>query len=125
MMVNYLLMQERVTEAVDLFRGIQPVQPKSEYGEAQLQEDYIRAYLDFYECGKTGSLEFREARAIVGKYLSYPVLHWRKLFREIDEQLKEIDAAYMAPKEGREEVKLDNFEDDEGERKRKTVKMEP
>ena len=124
-MVNYLLMQERVTEAVDLFRGIQPVQPKSEYGEAQLQEDYIRAYLDFYECGKTGSLEFREARAIVGKYLSYPVLHWRKLFREIDEQLKEIDAAYMAPKEGREEVKLDNFEDDEGERKRKTVKMEP
>lgn len=49
---------------------------------------------------------------------------WRNLFKEISEQLKEIDESYK-PAGGKEEVKFDNFEDTEQERKRKQVKMEP
>jgi hypothetical protein len=46
------------------------------------------------------------------------------LFKEIAEQLKEIDESYK-PQQKKEEVKFDNFEDTEHERKRKQVKMEP
>ncbi len=83
--------------------------------------------MDFYICGKSGSLEFKDARAIVGKYINYPVLHWRSLFKEIAEQLKEIDESYKpkAQEEEKKKEKLDNFEDNEYERKRKQVRMEP
>lgn len=83
--------------------------------------------MDFFICGKSGSLEFKDARAIVGKYISYPVLHWRSLFKEIAEQLKEIDESYKpkAQEEEKKSEKLDNFEDNEYERKRKQVRMEP
>ena len=57
MFVNYLLMQERISEAVSEFVKITDI--NDIYGDAQLQYDYIKAYLDFYQCGQTGSLEFR------------------------------------------------------------------
>lgn len=86
MFVNYLLMQERVTEAVAEFAKIRdPEDLNDPRGDARLQYDYIKAYLDFFICGKNGSLEFKDARAIVGKYINYPVLHWRTLFKEIAE----------------------------------------
>jgi len=72
MFVNYLLMQERVTEAVSEFRKIADL--SDIYGEAQLQHDYIKAYLDFYECGRVGSLDFAHAREVVARYKAYPVL---------------------------------------------------
>lgn len=51
---------------------------------------------------------------------------WRVLFKEILEQLKEIDESYRPAEERKkEDVKFDNFEDTENERKRKQVKMEP
>lgn len=56
MFVNYLLMQERVNEAVSEFKKITDL--SDIYGDAQIQYDYIKAYLDFYECGKAGNLEF-------------------------------------------------------------------
>ena len=74
MFVNYLLMQERVTEAVTEFKKIQDKDFGDAYGDARIQYDYIKAYLDFYVCGKSGSLDFTDARAIVTKYTSYPVL---------------------------------------------------
>lgn len=72
MFVNYLLMQERVSEAVIEFKKIEGLSDM--FGEAQIQYDYIKAYLDFYECGKVGSRDFKEARSIVTKYSGYPVL---------------------------------------------------
>ncbi len=53
-----------------------------------------------------------------------PVLHWRKIFRELDEQIKEIDVAYSGLDE---EVKegINNFEDTDKEAREKQVKMEP
>jgi hypothetical protein len=74
MFVNYLLMQERVTEAVEEFKKIRNEDLNDSHGDAQIQYDYIKAYLDFFICGKTGSLEFKDARSIVGKYSNYPVL---------------------------------------------------
>jgi hypothetical protein len=74
MFVNYLLMQERVTEAVAEFNKIKDSDLNDTHGQAQIQYDYIKAYLDFFICGKSGSLEFKDARSIVGKYVNYPVL---------------------------------------------------
>lgn len=68
MFVNYLLMQERVTEAVEEFNKIKDVDFNDQHGDAAIQYDYIKAYLDFFICGKNGSLEFKAARSIVGKY---------------------------------------------------------
>lgn len=39
--------------------------------------------------------------------------------------MKEIDESYRPPSGKKEDVKFDNFEDTEQERKRKQVKMEP
>ncbi len=47
------------------------------------------------------------------------------MFKEIAEQLKEIDESYKPGAQMKEDVKLDNFEDTEQERKRKQVRMEP
>lgn len=77
MFVNYLIMQERITEAVTEFAKIKEetdLQGDGGYGDARIQYDYIKAYLDFYVCGKEGSIAFPAARAIVGKYINYPVL---------------------------------------------------
>jgi len=73
--------------------------------------DYINAYLDFYICGATGSFAFSKARKIAAKYKDYPILHWRKLFRAIGEQLNEIDACREMQEVLEEEVKVDNFKD--------------
>lgn len=70
--VSYLLMQERIKEAIQEFRKIKDL--NIERGAAQLQYDYILAYLDFYECGRDGNTEFKDAREVVAKYQNYPVL---------------------------------------------------
>jgi hypothetical protein len=52
--------------------------------EAELQYDYLTAYLDFFTpSGPT------VAGPIAAKYLNHPVVKKRKLFEEIDRQLKE------------------------------------
>eukprot|EP00347_Sterkiella_histriomuscorum_P021579 403333486 len=122
MFVNYLLMQERVTEAIKEFRKIDSLDIAR--GAAQIQYDYLLAYLDFYECGRSGSTEFKDARSVVEKYSTYPVLHWRKLFKEMKDQLQEIDEA-NGPVQDLKQVKTDNFEEDDRQRKRKQVKVEP
>ncbi len=47
------------------------------------------------------------------------------MFKEISEQLKEIDESYKKPTGEEAKLSFDNFEDTEHERKRKQVKMEP
>ncbi len=53
----------------------------------QLQYDYFAAYIDFV----IGYPKFSIAKEICQKYLTYPVLSWRKLFIEISEQLEEAE----------------------------------
>ena len=78
-MAYYLLLQDRIDEAIKLFQNIDRDAIKEEGNECRLQYDYFAAYLDFY----TGYPDFRVARSICEDYLDYPVLAWRKLFIEI------------------------------------------
>ena len=78
--VYYMLLQDRVAEALDLFAQIDP---KGETLRAQY--DYCSAYLDFY----TGDLP--RARATALTYADYPVERWRNTFATIRAQLDEAE----------------------------------
>ncbi|CAD8122849.1 unnamed protein product [Paramecium sonneborni] len=80
----YLLLQERIPEAIQVFSSIQL--PLND-GNSELQYDYFQAYFDFYQ----GYPNFQEARRICEKYLNYPVIYWRNLFYEIANLLTEFD----------------------------------
>ena len=84
--VYYLLLQDRVDDAINTFRKIDHKEIATTH-QQQLQYDYLSAYLDFY----TGYPKFSAAREVVERYLSYPILSWRRLFVEIANQLAEYD----------------------------------
>jgi len=105
-LIHYLILQDRVTEAIQRFNKIKE-RPKE---TLKLQYDYTAAYLDFY----TGAPEFKKAREIVAEYIKYPVLSWRLLFADIDQQLKEYDGVVIDEK----------MEIDEEERKERSQKKE-
>ena len=75
----YLLLQDRVEEAILHFAQVNPTNLAS-----QLQYDYLTAYLTFY------SDDQQLARDMADKYADYPVERWRKAFSNIGTQLDEI-----------------------------------
>ena len=85
-LVYYLFLQDRVDEAIRFFSQInkEDIEMNRQY---RLQYDYFAAYIDFV----IGYPKFSIAKEICQKYLSYPVLSWRKLFIEISEQLEEAE----------------------------------
>jgi hypothetical protein len=83
----FLLLQDRINEAINNFSEIDTEIFKTD-GSLCLQYDYMSAYLDFYTGDDNNYLV---ARNVVEKYKDYPVLHWRFLFDEITDQLKEFD----------------------------------
>ncbi len=76
----YLLLQDRVEEAIAFFGNIDPQKLPT-----RLQHDYFAAYLDFFRD------EPRLARAIASRYEDHPVDRWRKLFANVRAQLDEIE----------------------------------
>lgn len=76
----YLLLQDRVEEAINTFAQINP-----DKVTAKIQYDYCAAYLDFFDNDPT------LARSIVDKYTNYPVDRWRNLFAAMKSQLDEIN----------------------------------
>ncbi|MEZ5978028.1 MAG: hypothetical protein R3F34_07415 [Planctomycetota bacterium] len=76
----YLLLQDRVADALDQFARIDPQRI-----ETRLQYDYLAAYLDFY------TDDHARARGIAERYLDHPVERWRELFREVVAQLDEAE----------------------------------
>ena len=78
----YLLLQDRVEEALDFFGRV-----NAEQLATQLQYDYFAAYLDFYKA------EPKQARQIAAKYADYPVDRWRNAFANIVNQVDEIGKA--------------------------------
>ena len=76
----YLLLQDRVEEAIATFARVNP-----DKVAAKIQYDYCSAYLDFF--GDDPSI----AKSIVDKYTDYPVDRWRNLFAAMKSQLDEID----------------------------------
>jgi hypothetical protein len=84
-LVYYLLLQDRVAEALDHFAQVNPFAL-----ETRLQYDYFQAYLDFY------SDDPEMARGIVAQYVDYPIQHWRAMFAGVADQLKELDGGNPA-----------------------------
>jgi hypothetical protein len=76
----YLLLQDRVEEALNTFSRINPANI-----DMKLQYDYCAAYLDFF------SDEPQAARAIAMKYTNHPVDRWRNTFNTIVQQLDEAE----------------------------------
>ncbi len=78
--VYYLFLQDRVGEALDRLRGVQP-----DSLSTRLQLDYLRCHAEFFE------ERLAEARGIATQYAEYPVDRWRALFAEVNAQLDEIE----------------------------------
>lgn len=106
----YLLLQERVQDALQVFSKVKGEEVEKEK-RLNLQYDYMRAYLDFY----TGGPKFKLAKEIVKQYLNYPIISWRLLFIDIDQQLKEYDGEQI------EELEIDEEERKELAQKKKIV----
>ena len=83
----YLILQERLNEGLGVFSRISSEKEIPVQGSLRLQYDYMAAYLDFF----TGFPEFKVARQIMPKYISYPISRWRMLFLDIQTQLEEYD----------------------------------
>ena len=86
-LVYYLILQDRIKEALNVYGRINADKEIGAEGTLRLQYDYMSAYLDFY----TGGPEFKIARKIVDSYINYPVITWRLMFLDMDQQLKEYD----------------------------------
>ncbi len=76
--VYYLLLQDRVEEALDTFAEVNPDRLAT-----RLQYDYCSAYLDFF------ADDPQKARGIAERYANYPVDRWRDAFRTVLHQLDE------------------------------------
>ena len=76
----YLLLQDRVAEAMDSYARV----AKNEIGES-LQYDYLTAYLSFYTDDQ------QIARDIAERYADYPIDRWRNSFAAIRSQLDELE----------------------------------
>ncbi len=78
-LIYYLLLQDRVAEALAWFETVEPKQLSS-----RLQYDYLQAYLCFY----TQKLE--QAEQIIQSHLDHPVDHWQKRFQAMADMTAEI-----------------------------------
>ena len=76
----YLLLQDRVDEALGFFDQINPRKVAT-----RLQYDYLKACVSFYQ------EDTKEARAIAEKHREHPVDRWRNLFTQVLSQLDEIE----------------------------------
>mmetsp|Transcript_20411 Transcript_20411/g.17738 ORF Transcript_20411/g.17738 Transcript_20411/m.17738 type:complete len:386 (+) Transcript_20411:3508-4665(+) len=107
----YMLLQDRIEEAIIIFKKISQDNIKKTH-EHELQYDYFAAYIDFY----TGYPNFKVAREVCLRYVTYPVLSWRALFIDILNQLAEFD--------GDEMIEDDLIEESEKKKKEKDVNKE-
>jgi len=79
-LVHYLLVQDRVEEAMGQFKQV-----NSANLAERLQYDYCAAYLDFFNDKPAA------ARKIAQKHRAHPVERWRNLFAAVLAQLDEIE----------------------------------
>ncbi|MBC8289694.1 MAG: hypothetical protein H8E37_05190 [Planctomycetes bacterium] len=81
----YLLLQDRVEEAMQFFGEVKPQDLAT-----RIQHDYFTAYLDLY------SDQPDQARVIAAKYSDHPVPRWRNAFSAVAAQLDEIGMPVLA-----------------------------
>lgn len=78
----YMLLQDRVEEALSFFNRVEPTEIPT-----RIQYDYMDAYLAFYLEDTT------RAGEIAARYEGYPVERWDKVFATVRDQLAEIAGA--------------------------------
>lgn len=78
----YLLLQDRIGEALTFFARINPDRIQS-----RMQYDYCSAYLDMFQSNPS------MAATIAEQYKDYPVDRWREAFAAITAQLAELTGA--------------------------------
>ncbi len=78
--VYYLLLQDRVGEALDFFAQVDP-----DGLDADLQYEYFQAYLAFYRA------DLAEARRIAEARAQHPVDRWRQRFENVLAHLDQIE----------------------------------
>lgn len=115
---TYLLIQDRIEESMNMFKKVNPKNFSDKYKNPMvIQYDYMSAYFDIlvgYDAG------FKVARKVSKEYENYPVIHWRMLFIEILDQLKEFDG-----KEDQDsDIDLEDI-DKKKENLKKSKKLEP
>ena len=99
-LVYYLLLQDRVDEALRQFSALDQAEARS---VAPVQYDYMSAYLDFY----TGHQEkYAKAREIAARYVHFSNIKWRHLFDDVRSQLEELGEEGAAPETPGIEEKL-------------------
>ena len=107
----YLILQDRMDEAFDVFRKIKSEEVENnKFKNYKIQYDYIYAYLDF--C--FGYPEFTIAKSICNKYKDFPLTFWKEKFEEIEDQLLEY--------EGKEKVSMDIISQDNDKSSKKLTK---
>lgn len=89
-LVSYLVLQDRVQEALEKIKEIDAAKVLKE-DIMVVQFEYLQAYLSIYTDGP----KYDIARGIVNKYTNFPDLSWRKRFKEIQKQLKEYDTGML------------------------------
>lgn len=75
----YLLLQDRVEEAIDFFARVNPDQLAT-----RMQYDYFASYLSFYKSAPEA------AREIASRYAEHPVDRWKAAFQNVLNQVEEI-----------------------------------
>jgi hypothetical protein len=78
--VYYLLLQDRIDEALSTFSQV-----NAEKVASRMQYDYCNAYLDLF------SDDPLKARAFAAQYVNHPVDRWRNAFAAITNYLNEIE----------------------------------
>ena len=97
-LVYYLQLQDRIKEAISLFKTITPPE---DLGSLKVQYDYCQAYFDFF----TGAEEnYLVARRIVQQYDNFPIRQWRMMFLAILDQLNEYDGEFDQQQEDGEDI---------------------
>eukprot|EP00026_Physarum_polycephalum_P000173 Phypoly_transcript_00173.p1 GENE.Phypoly_transcript_00173~~Phypoly_transcript_00173.p1 ORF type:complete len:2045 (+),score=409.17 Phypoly_transcript_00173:110-6244(+) len=81
----YLLLQDRVDEALKYFNQITSGDVTKHTSEFQIQYDYMAAYFDLYNENPT------KAPVIAAKYINYPVPRWNNLFKDIRDKIASIN----------------------------------
>lgn len=86
----YLILLDRIDEAFELFEKVNVKQIRDSK-EFEIQYDYINCYLDFFR----SNTNYKIARETSLRYLTHPIIEWRRLFIGVANQVAELDGDEM------------------------------
>lgn len=85
-LASYLLLQDRIPEALKQVEMIDQKEPRN--GELQIQLDHLLA---FTHLSQDKPESFKNAKEICSKYLAYPIISWRNKFIQMSNLIAECE----------------------------------